>query len=86
MDVDIPYVASARFYFDAAKVAEDGLLVRDGAHLKVKDKLPLDKYLLWIATPDVLGITEITTPRIFAEKADQVFQEKYGVVMNRDTR
>ena len=86
MGIDVPYVAGARFYFDAAKIAEDGLLVRDGAHLKVRDTLPLDRYLLWIATPDALGISENTTPRVFAEKADQMFQEKCGIALNRDTR
>ena len=86
MDIDFPYVAGARFYFDAAKIAEDGLLIRDGAHLKVKDKLTLDKYLLWVATPDALGISENTTPRIFAEKADQAFQDKFSITLNRDIR
>jgi len=85
MDIDVPYVAGARFYFDALRVAEEGLLVRDGVHLKVRDELPLEKYLLWIATPDALGILEETTPRIFAEKADKVFEEKFGIVLNRDT-
>ncbi|HEY5590395.1 MAG TPA: hypothetical protein VIK55_05200 [Paludibacter sp.] len=68
MDVDIPYIAGARLYFDCEKIAQDGLLVRDGAHLKVKRCLPLEKYLLWTAIPSELGISEDTTPRIFAKK------------------
>jgi len=86
MDFDSPYVAGARFYFDADKIAKDGLLVRDGAHLKVKDTLPLEKYLLWIATPEILGISENTTPRIFAESADAMFNEKFNIVLQADTR
>ena len=85
MGLDVPYTAGARLYFDAARVAADGLLVRDGAHLKVKDILPLDRYLLWIATPDALGISENTSPRIFAEKADLMFQERFGIALNCDT-
>ena len=77
MDIDMQYVAGARFYFDAKKIAEDGLLVRDGAHLKVKDCLDVGKYILWIATPENLGITENTTPRIFAEKADLTFNQHW---------
>lgn len=79
MDLDKPYIAGARLYFDCKKIAEDGLLVRDGAHLKVKTKLPLDNYLIWSATPDVLGISEETTPRIFAEKADRMFEELFNI-------
>jgi len=79
MDIDTPYVAGARFYFDAQKIAKDGLLIRDGAHLKVKDSLQIDKYILWVARPNVLGIPEYTTPRIFAQKADTEFSERFGL-------
>jgi len=79
MDVDVLYTAGARFYFDAEKIANDGLLVRDGAHLKVKDSLAVGKYVLWIATPAILDKSENTTPRAFAEKADAVFTEKTGI-------
>ena len=86
MSFDSPYIAGARFYFDAKKISNDGLLVRDGVHLKVKDSLPVDKYILWIATPKILGISENTTPRIFAEKADIMFNEKFNTVLPVDTR
>jgi hypothetical protein len=79
MDVDKPYTAGARLYFDCGKIAQDGLLVRDGAHLKVKQCLPLEEYLLWAATPGELGISEETTPRIFAEKADIMFEEMFKI-------
>jgi hypothetical protein len=55
------------------------LLVRDGAHLKVNTKLPLENYLIWSDTPDVLGISDETTPRIFAEKADRKLEELFNI-------
>ena len=79
MDIDKPYIAGARLYFDCEKIANDGLLVRDGAHLKVKQCLPLEKYLLWAATPYELGICEESTPRIFSDKADSMFEEMAGI-------
>ena len=86
MDFDSPYVAGARFYFDADLIAKDGLLIRDGVHLKVKDALPIEKYLLWIATPEALRISENTTPRIFAEKADEMFSKKFNIELQVDIR
>lgn len=79
LSFDSPYIAGARFYFDADKIAKDGLLVRDGRHLKVKDSLHISSYILWIATPDILGISEETTPRIFAEKANAMFEQKFRI-------
>lgn len=85
MNIDASYIAGARFYFDAEKIAKDGLLIRDGAHLKVVNKLGLDKYLIWTATPEILGISEDTTPRIFAELSDKTFSSKYGIALPHDT-
>jgi len=79
MDVDGFYTAGARLYFNAEQVANDGLLIRDGVHVKVKGRLPLNPYLLWTATPEILGISELTTPRIFAETSDRLFTEKFGL-------
>jgi len=79
MNVDCVYTAGARFYFSAERIAQDGLLIRDGVHLKVKGKLSLSNYLLWTATSNVLGISEQTTPRIFAETSDRMFTEKFGI-------
>lgn len=81
MDLDKPYFAGARLYFDCELIAADGLLVRDGAHSKVKEFLPIEKYLIWVATPDKLGIVAETTPRIFAEKADKMFQEQFNIIL-----
>ena len=78
MDVDSEYLTGARLYFDAEKIAKDGLLVRDGSHLKVKDALPLHPYIIWVATWDSIGLeSQISTPRIFAEQSDRVFQSLF---------
>lgn len=75
MDIDAEYKTGARLYFDAEKIARDGLLVRDGAHVKVKDCLPLEPYLIWIATWDKVGLeSQISTPRIFTELSDEKFE------------
>lgn len=75
MDIDAEYKTGARLYFDAEKIAKDGLLVRDGAHIKVKDCLPLEPYLIWTATWDKVGLESlISTPRIFSTRADIVFE------------
>ena len=56
------------------KIAEDGLMVRDGAHMKVKDMLPLSPYLIWTATWENTGLeSRLSTPKIFASKATQMF-------------
>lgn len=74
MDTDAEYFTGARLYFDAKRMAQDGLLVRDGCHLKVKDKLPLEAYLIWTATWETIGLaSQVSTPEIFAEQADKQF-------------
>lgn len=76
MDIDAEYKTGARLYFDAKKIAKDGLLVRDGAHIKVKDFLPLEPYLIWIATWDSIGLeSQLSTPKIFAELSDEKFND-----------
>jgi hypothetical protein len=82
MNLDGLYTAGARFYFNAEKIANDGLLIRDGVHLKVKDWLNIEKYLIWIATTNKLGIDNQTTPRIFAETADQLFIDRFGIPLD----
>ena len=59
-DLNAPYPSGARLYFDAQKMAADGLLVRDGNHLKVKNQLPLQPYLLWTATWKEIGLQNRT--------------------------
>lgn len=76
MDENTEYTAGARLYFDMKKIAEDGLLVRDGGEIKVKSILPLQPYLLWAATWDNVGLNcEVTTPKIFAQSSDRYFKE-----------
>lgn len=75
MDIDAEYKTGARLYFDAEKIAKDGLLVRDGAHIKVKDCLSLKPYLIWTATWENVGLErQISTPRIFAKLSDEKFE------------
>ena len=78
MDWDRPYEPGARFYFDMRRIAADGLLIRDGSEMKVKDVLPLEPYLIWTATAEGLDLGRgPATPRRFAEKADLYFREHY---------
>lgn len=77
MDVNAEYQTGARLYFDARRMAKDGLLVRDGCHIKVKDTLLLEPYLIWFATWDKIGLSSpISTPKIFSETSD----EKFGCI------
>ncbi len=76
MDINSEYSPGVRLYFDAAKIAKDGLLIRDGCHLKVKSELPLSPYLMFTATPDSIGLGKhISTPKEFSEKADEYFNK-----------
>ncbi len=75
MDADAEYLTGARLYFDAKRMAQDGLLVRDGCHLKVKDILRLEPYLIWTATWKNIGLmSQVSTPKNFAQRADRQFQ------------
>lgn len=80
-DENVKYKTGARLYFDMKKIAEDGLLIRDGGEMKVKDTLKLKPYLVWVATWENVGLEDsISTPRIFAEKADKLFRKYYGEI------
>ncbi|MBR1444389.1 MAG: hypothetical protein IJ583_12765, partial [Firmicutes bacterium] len=72
-DINQSYIAGARFYLNAKALAENGLLLRDGAHIKVRNFIDLDKYLIWYCTPDILGIDEQTTPKAFFELSNERF-------------
>lgn len=74
-DVNQSYVAGARFYLNAQKLAGDALLLRDGAHIKVRDYIDLEKYLIWYSTPEILGVEEHTTPKVFFELSNKKFNE-----------
>ena len=78
MDQDMQYKTGVRLYFDIKKIAEDGLLIRDGIHLKVKDTLPLQKYLLWYAHWDKIGLdSNISTPKEFTEMSNRMFRQLF---------
>ncbi len=77
MDVDDIYLSGVRLYFDAKRLAENGLLVRDGIHMKVKDVLPLKPYLIWAATWENVGLpSRVSTPKVFSELADSEFERR----------
>lgn len=46
MDIDTEYLTGARLYFHAKRMAQDGLLIRDGCHLKVKGRFHLSNNLI----------------------------------------
>lgn len=79
-DKNETYTPGARLYFDAQRIAEDGHLVRDGMHLlKVKDRLPLEPYIIWIATSNICKTNEGKwTPLTFSEVADNTFFELFS--------
>lgn len=79
MNEDMCYMPGVRLYFNMERVAKDGLLVRDGCHLKVKDELPLDPYLIWVADWKSVGLSsEYSTPADFTNLANKRFNEIYG--------
>lgn len=82
-DVNEEYIPGARFYFDAKQLAENGILVRDGLHYKVKDMLPLN-YALFIATIDNIPLKGKITPKTFSETSDKEFfkiMEKHNIIL-----
>ena len=73
MDADCDYTPGARFYFDTKQLIKDGLLVRDGAHYKIKHKLPLS-YSLFCASLDNINLKGKITPKSFSAAADEAFE------------
>lgn len=76
-DISQIYQPGARFYLNAQMMANDGLLLRDGEHIKVKDYLPLDKYLIWYSTTEKLSLSKNSTPKEFFEKSNEKFFKLY---------
>ena len=78
MDGDARYETGVRLYLDAGKIARDGRLVRDGCHLKVRERLPLDRYLIWAADWKGAGLpSAVSTPRIFTAAANRAFNRLF---------
>ena len=78
MEEEITYETGMRLYFDAERMARDGLLVRNGGHLKVKDRLPLDPYLLWAGDWKRAGLpSSVSTPRAFTAACNDRFRHLF---------
>lgn len=78
MDINNRYQTGTRFYFNAAKMAEDGIIIRDGIHIKTKWKLPLKPYLLWWADWKRAGLgSQFSTPLAFTNKANEIFRKEW---------
>jgi hypothetical protein len=81
-DINAPYQPQARMYFDARKIIEDGLAVRDGTHsLKVFGALPLEGYHLRTIFAEDVTLPpgkEHWTPALFTEAANALFFREIG--------
>lgn len=73
-DGSVLYTPGVRLYFDAHKIIEDGLAVRDGIHiLKVEKQLSLEKYLKMIVTKE-MALEEMSwTPTMYTKWANEYF-------------
>ena len=77
INIEQRYKPGVRIYLDAAKLAKDGLLLRDGEHIKVKDRISLEKYMIWYATTERIGIAAETTPKEFFEESNKMFEQLF---------
>lgn len=69
---DMEYKPGVRLYFNEVLI-NDGLAVRDGLHiLKIKDKLPLNKYLVERVSSELFNINN-WTPSTFTNIANKYF-------------
>jgi len=77
LDPEIEYEAGVRLYFDTRKMIENIIVKRDGLHLlKVKDRLPLQDYLVAAISADNFPKDIKWTPTKFTEEANQLFHTK----------
>ncbi|MCE5216663.1 hypothetical protein LLH03_06480 [bacterium] len=76
---DIEYRPGVRLYFDAHLILRAGLGVRDGLHtLKVRDRLPLEPYLVAKVSVDdlpSLAAGERWTTGLFLQRANAAFAD-----------
>ena len=81
VDDDAAYEPGVRLYLDNHRIIRDNRITRDGLHtVKVHRQLPLSPYLLAaIRAIDLDPQREVKawTPRMFAEKSDEVFRSQY---------
>lgn len=75
---DTEYTPGVRLYFDAHLIIQTGLGVRDGVHtLKVRDRLPLEQYLIAkVSTDDLppLASGQQWTTSEFLKRANEAFK------------
>jgi len=74
-DKNMEYTPGARIYLDAKKLANEGLLLRDGMHLKVENSIDLNKYMIDVITPFDLSLDSFT-PLSFSTEADKEFRRR----------
>lgn len=79
-DQDQTYIPGVRLYLDARKLAANGLLIRDGVHTKVKDKISLKTYLLDYITADHFD-KRVWTPYTFTQAANDLFEKRQNEVI-----
>jgi len=76
IDENVRYEPGVRFYFDAYKMLNDGLIVFDGIHIaKVYQGIELDRYLMRAISYRELERTQPWTPKAFQECANRLFKE-----------
>lgn len=74
LDPDDIYTPGIRLYFDVKKIIDDKICIRDGLHLlKVRDRLPLEPYLIASITADDFPKDIVWTPNLFTKMANQLF-------------
>ena len=76
-----PYTPGVRLYVDGHRIIRDGLAVWDGVHfLKVRDRVPLEPYLLAAVTTSDLDLERGAsewTPRTFLDAATAHFRARF---------
>lgn len=83
-DENAVYEPGVRLYLDAHSLALDQKLLRDGAHIKVKDAFVLKDYLVQVVTTEDFIDQMEWTPKLFSEKSDELVKENtHGTVLAR---
>lgn len=67
------YKTGVRMYFDAKKMFDDKILLRDGLHYMVYKELPLEKYLICKVDSKKLGLAKECLINEFVDRADEFF-------------
>lgn len=52
-------------------------------HMKVKSSISLEKYMIWYATSEKVGIPEQTTPELFCQKSNDEFAYNFLACIQR---